>query len=114
MTRAQQTISLALLVTSVHLPQSQILAYGLANSATFLSQVYLAFALHLVPVNAKIQDEIIPFVLAPFQKTASPQGLSFRLILATAPFVVASIFRVLALIQVGMGRFHLQRCPASA
>ncbi|KAL9609162.1 MAG: hypothetical protein Q9204_009176 [Flavoplaca sp. TL-2023a] len=40
MTRAQQTISLALLITSV----------------------YLAFALHLVPVNAKIQDEIIPFL----------------------------------------------------
>ncbi|KAL8673732.1 MAG: hypothetical protein Q9168_001839 [Polycauliona sp. 1 TL-2023] len=40
MTRAQQTISLALLVTSV----------------------YLAFALHLVPVGAKIQEGIIPFL----------------------------------------------------
>ncbi|KAL8765297.1 MAG: hypothetical protein Q9209_007572 [Squamulea sp. 1 TL-2023] len=40
MTRAQQTISLALLVTSV----------------------YLAFSLHLVPLNAKIQEDIIPIL----------------------------------------------------
>ncbi|KAL8658594.1 MAG: hypothetical protein Q9226_000884 [Calogaya cf. arnoldii] len=40
MTRAQQTISLALLVTSV----------------------YLAFALRLVPLNAKIQEDIIPLL----------------------------------------------------
>ncbi|KAG6995828.1 hypothetical protein G7Y79_00041g077800 [Physcia stellaris] len=38
MTRAQQTISLGLLVTSV----------------------YLALFLHIIPVGAKIQDEIIP------------------------------------------------------
>ncbi|KAI4249292.1 MAG: hypothetical protein L6R40_000750 [Gallowayella cf. fulva] len=38
MTRAQQTISLALLVTSV----------------------YLAFAFQLIPLNTKVQDDIIP------------------------------------------------------
>ncbi|KAL8804626.1 MAG: hypothetical protein Q9182_002434 [Xanthomendoza sp. 2 TL-2023] len=41
MTRAQQTISLALLVTSV----------------------YLALAFNLVPLNAKIQEDIIPVVV---------------------------------------------------
>ncbi|KAL8947075.1 MAG: hypothetical protein Q9222_006601 [Ikaeria aurantiellina] len=40
MTRAQQTVSLALLVTSV----------------------YMAFALQLVPLNAKIQEDIIPML----------------------------------------------------
>lgn len=63
MTRAQQTVSLALLVSSVLLAtRSALSARSRASLIIFYLQVYLAFFLQLVPVNAKIQDEILPVV----------------------------------------------------
>ncbi|KAL8695742.1 MAG: hypothetical protein Q9224_003195 [Gallowayella concinna] len=63
MTRAQQTISLALLVTSV-LPSNFPISFPFPLYEAYVgintSQVYLAFAFHLVPLNAKIQEDIIP------------------------------------------------------
>lgn len=41
----------------------------MANPAVCSSKVYLAFALRLVPLNAKIQDDIIPLVLPPIRRT---------------------------------------------
>ncbi|GJD01306.1 dolichol-phosphate mannosyltransferase subunit 3 [Colletotrichum higginsianum] len=55
MTRAQQTVSLALLVSSrsdSHLANEHMLTSQL--------QLYLALYLQLVPIPAKIQDEIVP------------------------------------------------------
>lgn len=69
MTRAQQTISLALLVTSVPVPLPQTLASPCRCLkpvfGTNLAQVYLAFAFQLIPLNTKVQDDIIPVVSIP-------------------------------------------------
>ena len=60
MTRAQQTISIGLLVSSVscNLISDQPTFPGL----TVFLQLYLACFLQLIPFNAKIQEELIPVV----------------------------------------------------
>ena len=64
MTRAQQTVSLGLLVSSVTCPPLHTFS---AKHGAFLAynarlQVYLAFLLQLVPLSVKIQDDILPVV----------------------------------------------------
>jgi hypothetical protein len=71
MTRAQQTISLALLVSSVcdwiadHIKPKM----GHANHCLLLSQLYLSLYLELIPLPPLIQKEIIPIVCRPLSPT---------------------------------------------
>lgn len=67
MTRAQQTISIGLLVTSVrkHLLPSKPQSYFqvcIATQANIHPQLYLALYLELVPLPSVISNEIIPVV----------------------------------------------------
>ena len=60
MTRAQQTISIGLLVSSVRRAPDK-LSWGDTYSSV---QLYLVCFLQLIPFTTKIQDEIIPIVSA--------------------------------------------------
>ena len=60
MTRAQQTISIALLLSSVQTPKPDSSPF---SADTIARQLYLACFLNLIPIfPAKIQDDIIPVV----------------------------------------------------
>lgn len=67
MTRARQTISVGLLVSSVSCPADALPSSGLGFSASVLIcvQLYLALYLQLVPLGPKIQDQIVPVVCNP-------------------------------------------------
>ena len=60
MTRAQQTISIALLFSSVQIPKPDS---SLCSADTIARQLYLACFLKLIPIfPARIQDDILPVV----------------------------------------------------
>lgn len=64
MTRAQQSISLGLLVLSVRLRYDLHFIIRVTGLQVPFYQLYLACYLQLIPFGSKVQDEIIPVVRA--------------------------------------------------
>lgn len=66
MTRAQQTISLALFATSVSLPPFQTLPMPDSIEANPVpQQLYVAAFFHVIPLAATVQEDIVPVVRDP-------------------------------------------------
>lgn len=106
MTRAQQTISLALLASSVSFP---LHATTRNHTDVLILQLYLASFLHIVPFTKTVQDEIIPVVWSsPAPLYGSPLLLQALTVPATVPFLGPRFFRILSPFQAGMGRLHIQ------
>lgn len=64
MTKAQQTISIGLLVTAVRTPHTPPKCHGRPMSLTMtMHQLYLACLYQLIPVfSTTVQDKILPIV----------------------------------------------------
>ena len=112
MTRATQTVSLFLLVSSVpHL----FLRRSKPALTTSPYQVYLSLFLGLVPLPEKLQDDIIPVVRLLCEMLPCPQTVK----LTTWPFQTApllgprNLWRIPSL-QARMGCLHFQRRAASS
>lgn len=119
MTRAQQTMSLALLASSVSLlPPSFIpTTFKDANISSIYPQLYLACFLHIIPSTKTIQDEIIPVVrFPPFpfpslpfpyrEATMTPAVLTWSAILV--PVLGPRLVWIVPAVQAGVGRLHVQ------
>lgn len=106
MTRAQQTISLALLASSVSFP---LHATTRNHTDVLILQLYLACFLHIVPFTKTVQDEIIPVVWSsPAPLYGSPLLLQALTVPAIVPFLGPRFLRILSPFQAGMGRLHIQ------
>ena len=116
MTRAVQTLSVLLLVSSVcyEVPPSQ--EHNPAWLLLTIDQLYLSLFLGLVPLNETVQTEVIPVVRHP--STPEPPTPVFEWVDGRkltyshpAPILRADCLRLLPSRPPGCGDLHLQRCP---
>ncbi|POR32186.1 Uncharacterized protein TPAR_07627 [Tolypocladium paradoxum] len=107
MTRAQQTISLGLLVSSVRRPASSFLTFGaFINANARAPQLYLALYLELIPLPPLVQQQIVPVVrpLIPFLEAL---GLTVRQL----PFWALVTFGAILLFRLGWGILTFNDVP---
>lgn len=120
MTRAVQTLSVLLLVSSVcyKVPPSQ--EHNPAWILLTIDQLYLSLFLGLVPLNETVQTEVIPVVRYPPRQPPPPEpptpvfecGDGRKLTYNhPAPILRAYCLRLLPPSPPGCGDLHLQRCP---
>lgn len=116
MTRAQQTISFGLLVSSVRhagLAPRRSLPIRLWNrctdySSTSFSQLYLALFLELIPLPPKIQEQVVPVVRC---NNPPPLVMVHTSNIDKLPFWALVSFGALLLFRLGFGILTFNDVP---
>jgi hypothetical protein len=82
MTRAVQALSVLLLVSSVCYEVPPCPDHNPACILLTINQLYLSLFLGLVPLNEKVQTEVIPVVRYPLRQPLEPAILVFECVVS--------------------------------